>query len=169
MNRSSLDPERAPRRHKRPGASTLVRSAAAGCFILLGACYRYTPTNDAPGAGSDIRIRLTEAGAASLAPVLGAGTTSVTGRVVSSTDSDVILIVSETGRGESRVSWGGERVTLPRSALAGAEQRSLDRGRTIGVAAIGVGAAGVIALVVNAIASRSGGDGDGTVVIPPAS
>lgn len=147
----------------------MARSAATGCFLLLGACYRYTPTTDAAAAGSDVRIHLTAAGAAGLTPVLGAGTTSVTGRVVSVTDSDVILLVSETGRGESRVSWGGERITLPRSALASAELRSLDRGRTIGVAAIGVGAAGVIALVVNAISSRSGGDGDGTVVIPPES
>jgi hypothetical protein len=134
---------------------------------VLGACYRYSPTTHAPAAGTDVRIHLTEGGAASLAAVLGAGTTSVTGRVVGATDSDVVLTVSETGRDATRVSWGGEQITIPRSAVATAEQRSLDGWRTLGVTAIGVGAAGAIALLVNAISSRSGGDGDGTVVIPP--
>jgi hypothetical protein len=134
---------------------------------VLGACYRYTPTTHAPAAGTDVRIHLTEGGAASLAPVLGAGTRSVTGRVVSATESDLILTVSETGRDATRVSWGGERITLPRSAVAHAEHRSLDGWRTVGVTAIGVGAAGAIALLVNAISSSSGGDGDGPIIVPP--
>jgi hypothetical protein len=135
--------------------------------MLLAGCYRYTAVNEPPGAGADVRIRLTEAGAASLAPLLGAGTTSVSGRIITASDSTLLLAVSETGRGDARVAWAGERVTVPRLALASAEYRSLDRWRTVGIGAAGVGAAGVVALLVNALSSRAGGDGDGTVVIPP--
>lgn len=136
-------------------------------LVLLGGCYRYTAVNEPPGAGADVRIRLTETGATSLAPLLGAGTTSVSGRVISASDSALLIAVSETGRADSRVAWAGERITVPRIALASAEHRSLDRWRTVGVGAIGVGAAGAVALLVSLLSAGSGGDGDGTVVIPP--
>ena len=161
-----IDAPRATRSQHARRARAICASAA--WLVLLGGCYRYTPMSDVPGAGTDVRIHLTEAGGASLAPVLGAGTTSVTGRVMSATDTDLVLLVSETGRADGRVSWGGERITLPRSALASAEHRSLDRWRTVGVSAIGIGAAGgVIALLVSAFGSGSGGDDGGGVVIPP--
>ena len=140
---------------------------AFGC-ILLGACYRYTPTNDAPLAGADVRLHLSEAGATSVAPVIGAGMTSVSGRLVTVSDSDLVVVVSETAGAERRLAWAGERITLPRSAVASVERRSLDRSRTIGVGAAGVGAAAAIALLVNAIGSRGDGDGDGgPIIIPP--
>ena len=160
-----IDARRATR--SRYGYRAILRCAGAAWIVLLGGCYRYTAMSGAPGAGTDVRIHLTEAGGASLAPVLGAGTTSVTGRVISATDTDLVLVVSETGRPDGRVSWGGERITLPRSALASAEHRSLDRRRTVGVAAIGLGAAGVIAYLVNLLGSSSGGDDGGGVIIPP--
>lgn len=167
MNGSGLNALRAPRRQHGYRARAILRCAGTAWVVLLGGCYRYTAMSAAPGAGTDVRIHLTEAGGASLAPVLGAGTTSVTGRVMSATDTDLVLVVSETGRADGRVSWGGERITLPRSALASAEHRSLDRWRTVGVGAIGIGAAGVIALLVNALSSSSGGDDGGGVIIPP--
>jgi hypothetical protein len=145
----------------------ILRCAGAAWVVLLGGCYRYTAMSAVPGAGTDVRIHLTEAGGASLAPVLGTGTTTVTGRVMSATETDLVLAISETGRADGRVSWGGERITLPRSALASAEHRSLDRWRTVGVGAIGIGAAGAIALLVSKLSSGSGGDDDGGVIIPP--
>lgn len=121
-----------------------------------------------PVVGADVRIHLTEVGGGQLAPVLGAGTTSVTGRVVSATDTDLVLAVTETGRGEGRVTWNGDRVTLPCSAFAGVERRSLDRRRTLRAGAIGLAAATVIALLIRALdTSASGGDDGGPVVIPP--
>ena len=139
---------------------------ALGC-ILLGACYRYTPTTDVPVAGADVRLLLSEAGAADAAPVLGAGMTSVSGRVVSVSDAEVVLLVSETAGAERRLAWAGERITLPRSAVTSVERRSLDRRRSVGVAAAGVGAAAAIALIVNAIGSRGDGDGDGGPIVTP--
>ena len=147
--------------------SGLGRRTAALCCVLLGACYRYTPTSDLPLAGSDVRLHLSEAGATNVAPIVGAGMTSVSGRVLSVSESDLVVVVSETAGADRRLSWAGERITLPRSAVSSVERRSLDRRRTIGVSAIGVGTAAAIALLVNAIGSRGDGDGDGGGVITP--
>ena len=144
-----------------------ILCCAAAAIAVLGGCYRYTPTNDAPGAGSDVRVHLTQSGTASLAPVLGVGTTSLSGRVISANDSSVVLAVSETAGSVGRVSWAGERITLPRNALGSAELRSMDRRRTVKAVAIGVGAAAAIALLVSSIAAQSGGDDGGGVIIPP--
>ena len=163
MPRSALQPG-ALRRNLRRAALLLGHAAVVG---TLGACYRYTPVDDLPGAGSEVRIHLTDEGATRLGPILGTGTTSLSGRIVSASDSTLVVAVSETGRGDSHVSWAGERITLPRSTLARAERRSLDRRRTVGVSAAGLGAAGLVALLVYKLGSSSGGDGDGTVIIPP--
>ncbi len=165
MTSSPHDTSRESRAPFRRRASAVLRYAVAA--VLLGGCYRYNAVNEPPGAGADVRIHLTETGATSLAPLLGAGTMSVSGRIITASDSSLLIAVSETGRGDSRVAWAGERITVPRFALASAEHRSLDRWRTVGVGAIGVGAAAVVALLVNALGSGSGGDGDGPVVIPP--
>ena len=142
-------------------------SCALAGLTALGGCYRYTPMSDAPGTGSDVRIHLTPSGTTSLAPVLGAGTTSISGRIISAADSGVVIAVSETSGPRGRVPWAGEHIALPRDVLGSAERRSMDRRRTVKVVAVGVGAAAVMALLVNSIASRAGGDDDGTVVIPP--
>ena len=141
--------------------------AACSAFLLLGACYRYTPTPDAPVAAGDVRLHLSDAGAKSVAPVIGEGMTSVSGRVISASESDLVLIVSETAGPDRRVSWAGERITLPRSSLASVERRTLDRWRTAGVGALGVGAAGAVALIINAMGSRGDGDGNGGPIITP--
>ena len=156
-------------RSTRRGSGLADRVFPVACLglFLLGACYRYTPAPDAPMAQADVRVQLSDAGAMAAASVLGEGITSVSGRVVSVTDSDVVLAVSETSGPGRRVSWAGERITLPRSSLVRIERRTLDRRRTVGVAAIGVGAAGAIALIVNAVGSRGDGDGGGGPIITP--
>ena len=119
-------------------------------------------------AAADVRVHLSESGAREAAPVIGQGVTSVSGRVLSATDSELVLSVSETAGPDRRVSWAGERITLSRASVAGVERRSLDGWRTVGVGAIGIGAVGAVALIVNAIGSRGDGDGGGgPVVIPP--
>lgn len=148
-------------------ARRALRGAACCCLVLFGACYRYTPTTDAPMETADVRLHLSDAGARAAAPVIGEGMTSVTGRVISASDSELVLIVSETAGPARRVSWAGERITLPRSSLASIERRSLDRWRTVGVGAIGVGTVGAVALLVNAIASKADGDGGGGPIITP--
>jgi hypothetical protein len=136
------------------------------CVAALGGCYRYTPLTTAVAPGMDLRVRLTEAGATALARQLGAGVASVTGRVVR-TDSAVVLAVSETERAGTRLSWGGEEVAIPGSAVAGIERRVLDRRRTLGVAAGGAGGAALLYLVIRSVGSAASGGDDGGPVVPP--
>ncbi len=145
----------------------LLRYAAAIAGVAIGGCYRYTPVGDASGDATDVRLQLTEAGGAQLSPVLGAGTTAVAGRVISATDTGFVLAVSETTRNAERIRWAGERVTIPRSAVLAVERRSLDRRRTMGVVAIGVGAAAALGVLIGLIASAAGGDDPGPIIIPP--
>lgn len=150
------------------GMGRPVRGVGALCVVVLGACYRYAPMDAAPAAGAAVRMHLTEGGAAQMAPVLGAGTTSVTGRVLSATDTGLVLAVTETGRnGGERVTWSGERIAVPSGALASAERRSLHPWRTLGVAGVGVAAGALIAAIVSALDSSSGGDDGGPIIIPP--
>ena len=110
-----------------------------------------------------------------MAPVLGRGTVAAEGRLSSVTDVAYVLAVSATLKASddgtvdtTRTVWAGESVTIPRSAVAGIQARTLNRSRT--ATAFGVGAivtAIAVKLIVHAAGSGgSGGDTGGTVVTP---
>src|SRR5689334_21879974 len=92
----------------------------------LSACYRYTPIDSpTPGTGTTVRVRLTDEGAVKLGPLVGNRIEYVDGTVVAA--ADTALTVSVTGtvdRTGTEVTWRGERVTLPRPAIAGFERRT---------------------------------------------
>jgi hypothetical protein len=142
--------------------------------LLLAACYRYVPTTEpllTPGVHA--RFALAEPNGA-LRSILGAETIGVEGKVVSTSDSAYRLSVAATvkpgiaGGLPRRTVWGGDSVAIPRTAVGIIELRSLDRGRTARVIAIGA-VATVIAmrLIVTTVGSSGGGGGDGGGVIPP--
>jgi hypothetical protein len=92
--------------------------------------------------GAEIRLRLSEAGAARLAQVLGPDARTLEGRVLGSSDTTVVLAVTGlTRQGSSATSWAGDSVVVPRDAIAGTERRVLDRGRTFATVALGIAAA----------------------------
>lgn len=143
--------------------------------VLAAGCYRYAavePTGIAPA--SDVRLDLTAAGASALVPTLGQSTTAVEGKILRVTDSTYVLGVSSTlKRAEddetsfTRTVWAGESVSIPRSAVAGVELRSLDRRRTIMAASL-VTVLGVLAAEVIVHGIGSGGSmPDGPPVITP--
>jgi len=118
---------------------------------------------------------LTQAGSASLAPVLGRGTVAVEGRVAIATDTSYVLAVAATLKpvddgtaSTSRTVWAGESVSVPRNAIASTEGRTLDRGRTTTLLTAGaVAAALAVKLIVHTLGSGGGGgDTGGTVVTP---
>ena len=118
----------------------------AASTVASGGCYRYTPIDSqAPALGSEVRVRLTDAGAVTLGPLVGNRVELVDGRIASVADTALTLSVTgTTDRLGVEVPWKGEQVSFPRSALAGLERRSLDRGKSYMVGGI---AAGVVALV----------------------
>lgn len=154
--------------------AALLCAALPAC--LANGCYRYAPLDSSPPVvGSELRLSLTTGGMSTLAPVLGRGTIAAEGRLSSVTDAAYVLAVSATLKltddgavDTTRTVWAGESVTVPRSAVAGVQARTLNRSRT--AAAFGVGAivaAIAVKLIVHAAGSGgSGGDTGGTVVTP---
>jgi hypothetical protein len=100
--------------------------------------------------------------------VVGERTETVDGRIESSADSGYVVAVSGTRKqGEaSTTSWAGERVFIPRAAVASVQRRTLDKKRTFGIAGIAFLAAGAIAFLVDG-AGDSGGNNDGGGLPPP--
>jgi hypothetical protein len=146
------------------------RPLVALSVLLLGACYRYAPLDAPAPTGASVRLHLAPAEAASLATTLGAGTAAVEGTIVEASDTTFVLAVTGTRRaGESTATpWGGDRVTVPRRAVASVEARRLDRRRTATV--VGLAALGAVAVraLVSAIDALAGGEdpGTGPIVTP---
>ena len=133
------------------GVLRVLAPALISAGTLLSGCYQYTPIDSqvsASALGDEVRLRLTDAGAVTLAPLVGNRVEIVDGRLSSVADTALTLsVTSTTDRLGSETPWKGEQVTVPRSALAGIERRHLDRGKsylvggiTAGlVAAVGIG------------------------------
>lgn len=151
------------------------RATALGLVLFAGGCYRYSAigANDA-AASSDVRLNLTEAGSLALVSTLGASTAAAEGRIVRVTDSAYVLAVSSTLKrtedptSMTRTVWAGESVSIPRTAVAGVEQRSLDRRRTAVAASVAT-VLGVLAakLIVHGVGSSGSDSGTGTPVVTP--
>ena len=137
--------------------------------VFTSGCYRYAPmTNGAPAPGAEVRLALGRGASPDLFRVVGERTETVDGRIESAADSGYVVLVSGTRKqGEaSTTSWAGERVLIPRAAVAGVQRRTLDKKRTFGIAGIAFLAAGAIALLVDG-AGDSGGNNDGGGIPPP--
>jgi len=143
----------------------MTAAVMAASTVMSGGCYRYTPIDSqSPALGSEVRVRLTDAGAVTLGPLVGNRIELVDGRIASVSDTALKLSVTgTTDRLGVEVTWKGEEVTFPRSALAGLERRSLDRGKSYlvgGIAAGVVAAVGVgFSITGNGGGARTGGTG----------
>ena len=146
-----------------------VTMCACAMAIMTG-CYRYAPlVGGASPDGSEVRLSLGPNVSPELYRVLGEGTVGVDGHVSSSSESELTVEVSGTRKADDprTISWTGEPVRIPRSAIANMQRRTLDKKKTFGIAGIAaLGAAG-IALLIDGAGSKSGGDGNGGGVVTP--
>jgi hypothetical protein len=128
---------------------------------VAGGCYRYVPIDDeSPALGSAVRVELTDAGALTMAPLIGARIESVDGRVTSAADTALTLTVTgTTDRFGNEVSWRGEQVVIPRSALAGFRRRTLDRKRSYLFGGVAVGLVAAVGVGFGIDGSGGGGGG----------
>jgi hypothetical protein len=158
-----------------PERVTGARPAAAArrllpLLLLPAGCYRYVPVAAAaaPAPGAEVRLHLTPAGSAHVAPALGAQTVFVAGRAERAGGDSLRLQVAESaGPTGAATRWVGERVTLPIAAVARGEQRVLDRRRSFlaGAGAV-LGAAAGYALLRAVAGGGAGAGGDQPVPTP---
>ena len=136
----------------------------AASAVTSGACYRYTPIDSpAPALGSEVRLRLTDAGAITMAPLVGNRIEVVDGHVSSVADTSVTLSVTQTtDRLGSEVPWKGEQVVFPRTTVAGFERRSLDKGKSYLMGGITAGLVAAVGIGFSISGGGSGGQSSGT-------
>jgi hypothetical protein len=101
-------------------------------LVLLAGCYTYQPLpSPTPAPGQRVSAQLTTEGSRDLTGQIGPEVLHVEGNVIeadsSGLDLDVLEIESYRG---IRSDWHGERVRLPREAVAGMQQRRLSVGGT---------------------------------------
>ena len=147
----------------RSRTTAAIRAARAGAIAVYSTvsvgCHSYTPIDPqaAPSLGTDVRVRLTDAGAVALAPLIGVRVELVDGGLVAVADTAVTLSVTQTtDRLGNESPWRGEQVAIPRTMVDAFEKRTLDRGKSYVVGGI---TAGVVALAAIAftVAGNSGG------------
>jgi hypothetical protein len=104
----------------------------AASTILLNGCYTYRPlSTPEPLPGTRVSAALTDDGARELSGQVGPEVDHVEGDVLAVDSNRVQLAVRqvETTRGYE-VDWKGEKVTIPRAAVAGWQERRLSVGGT---------------------------------------
>ena len=135
-------------------------TAIAAWSMVSAGCYRYSPIDAGaqPALGTEVRVRLTDAGAVSLAPLIGNRIELVDGRLTSVADTAVTLSVTgTTGRLGDETPWRGEEVAIPRTMVSGLERRTLDHKKSYLVGGI---TAGVVALAAIGFTVSGSGGGD---------
>jgi hypothetical protein len=147
-----------------------IRATGPAAIVAWSAvsagCYRYAPIEPQaqPALGTDVRVRLTDAGAVSLAPLIGNRVELVDGRLVSVADTSLTLsVTSTTGRLGDETPWRGEEVAIPRTMVGGFERRTLDHKKSYVVGGI---TAGVVALAAIGFTVAGGGSGGRTSGTP---
>jgi len=148
-----------------------MRSVARVCFalVLASACYRYTASpNATPSSGDVVRLDLTTAGMERMTRVLGRDAVAVEGSILAVDDTSYVMAVSGTRQREnqSTLSWAGDRVVIPRSAVQSMERRSLDNKKTWLVAGLIVLGAIAAKVIISGFDAFAGGD-DGSITPTP--
>lgn len=134
------------------------------CLVALSVltgCYKYVPDPGGVHAGTEVRVRLNEQGAAALGKRLGVAPSALEGVVIEPTSDSLVLRVTSTTSAftAQRIRWVGERVAIPADAVAYTERRTLDKRRTVAVAVSAVVGSVVVFLSVRNTRGVAGGDG----------
>jgi hypothetical protein len=109
--------------------------AVLAAVSLVTACYSFKHAGPAdavaPATGSYIQVRLTQQGALALAQQIGPQALTVNGEVVSA-DPDSLRLAVRSVEDSRHITteWKGERIAIPRDAIATVGQRRLSVGAT---------------------------------------
>ncbi len=117
----------------------LRRPIAALLLLTLGACHSTRPMDRIPGANDEARLRLSDMGAAMMAPVIGPGVTGLRGTIVAADSASVRMsVVAVVDREGLENRWLGEQVTVKREFITGYDQRDLNSFKTV-LVVVGIG------------------------------
>lgn len=132
------------------GARVLPVFAGLGACLTAG-CYQLVPLDAAPAsAGRTVVLELTDQGRVALVSSVGPGVRTMTGSLVSMSETHVVLRLSQVvDLNNIPQTWAGESLSVERRHLARAIERRPDRVRT----ALLAGA--VSAVVIGFFANRS--------------
>jgi hypothetical protein len=146
-------------------ADRVLTAALALCCAGMAGCYTTVPlTSDPPPPEREIVVEFTETGAQRLGGLLGGAVVSARGRPLEwSSDTVALAMVVTTRAGGGEQFWQGERVAIPRGAIARVRERRLDRRRT----AIGVLGGIAAAILVQQVTGRNAGSPGNTGPITP--
>ncbi|HJU87761.1 MAG TPA: hypothetical protein VJ672_00115 [Gemmatimonadaceae bacterium] len=115
-------------------------------LAVTAACYTTRPLQTRePAVGQRVVLVLTDAGSVDLAKTIGPSMTAVEGTVTSVNSNGVAMKVTRVEqRSGPDVTWNGEPITVPTSAIATMRERNLDRRKSWAMAGA---IAGVVALL----------------------
>jgi len=125
-------------------ASPLGRRGRAATLACLGAtvlqaCYSTVAAPlSGPAPSGDVQVTLSPEGSARLVSALGPRAASLDGRVVSRTDSSLLVVVTGVARTTgTREDWPSDQVVVPLSAVQTLSVRRLSVGRSVVFATVG--------------------------------
>ena len=133
--------------------------------MTLTACYSTVPVLATPRDRAEVILDMTPAATEAMGGFLGRGTVSVRGRLLDwQPDSIVVsMLATEVAQGGEQL-WKGERVAVPRTAVARVTERRVQRGRT---SLVVLAAVAVLATAIGIIRGGIGGSsGGGTKPVP---
>jgi hypothetical protein len=123
----------------------LMSTTVTGCYQ-----YRYAGPVESvePMAGRRVTLRLTDQGTANLAGQVGGGIVAIEGEIVGADEDQLeVAITSTEDTRRNTADWKGERVSVPRHAVASVRERRFSAGATGLAGALFVGGiAGAYAL-----------------------
>ncbi len=118
----------------------LMISTTAGCFTAKPVVGEALP------AGTEVLVKVTDAGRVKLAPQLGPGVDVVEGRLISRDASAVTVSASSVSLlGGGHQVWSGERIRIEADEVALLSKKQFSKGRTAVVTAAVLGAVIVVA------------------------
>jgi hypothetical protein len=136
-------------------------------LLMCSACYQYSQFQPTASAlGKAVRVRLTDAGTAHVASLVGPGANYLDGNLASLTDSTYTISLADLGRRNgTEETWKGEAISLARSDVESIGVRRASGGKSAALAAALVGGAVLVARSIGAgegaIRTRTGGPSTG--------
>ena len=126
---------------------TFRQAGLAGIVLALVGCYTLQPTGGVtPPVGSEVAFDVNDAGRLALGGAMGPEIKQIEGRLLDQENGEYVVAVSTIRllRGGEQA-WSGEKVRIKSEHVGTAYRRRLSKGRTIALAAVGVGAVALIA------------------------